>query len=337
MSEWDFIPTNRDKMILRELSADSRASLTRLGKAAGCSALTASKLVDRLVKNLDIRFTLEIDLNNLGFSERHMISVRFGRRPDEEFLRSLFRDDPVVHDAYLTDGDYGLVIFAATDSPMGYMKWETDLASNLSDYLPELRPSEYIHEVLGYMPLDNSFVDHIKEVIKIDKKDRQILQLLNGNSRVSYREMGKRLGMNEDTIRYRVFKLQRKGVIRRFTIAAQRVSGSISTFFMRFSFDKRTIPDLFPEQRKHNMNEDEPLPLLNRTVIVALMSGSYRFFSMSYGKTKEQALATGLKWHLNLVRNNNPHEIHAMFVKPIKGLLPLRNLDPKRYYRFIWT
>ena len=69
------------------------------------------------------------------------------------------------------------MVFAAADTSRNYIKWETDLAANLSEYLPELRPSELIFNILGYMPLNSSFVNFIKEGIKIDKKDRAILQL----------------------------------------------------------------------------------------------------------------------------------------------------------------
>ena len=337
MPEEELNLTNRDKLILRELSTNSRVSLTHIAKTVGCSVATANKLVDRLVKKLGIRFTLEIELDKLGLGERHIIYIKFEKIPDEAFLRNLFNEDPFAQDVYTTKGDFGLLIFVAADTAKNYIKWETDLAANLSEYLPELRPSEFVFDLLGYMPLNNTFVNYIKDEIKIDKKDRMILQLLNENSRLSYREMSKQVGINEDTVRYRVFKLLHRGVIRRFTIAVQNAGGVVSTYFVRYSFDKHTISNLFPEQRKHSMGENEALPLINRTPIVVLLSGSYRFFGMSFGKTKEESLSGGIRWHLNLLKNNRPHEAHAIVVSPIKGLLPLRNLDAKQHYRLIWT
>lgn len=329
--------TNREKLILRELSTNSRVSLTRLANVAGCSVATANKLLAKLTEKLRLRFTLEVELDRLGFGERHVIFVKFHREPDGAALEKLFRDDPVVQDAYIAKGDFGLLIFAAADTPRNYISWETDLAQNLSEYMPELRPSEFVHDLLGYMPLNGDFVNHIKEDVKIDKTDKRILLLLNENSRMGYREMGKSLGINEDTIRYRIFKLLRKGIIRRFTVAVQNSSGVVSAYLARYSFDKRTIDTIFPEQRKHSMTENEELPLVNRTPMIVLMSGSYRFFGMCYGRTREESLAGGIRWHMNLLRNNNPHEAHAIIMRPIKGLLPLRNLDAKQAYRLIWT
>jgi DNA-binding Lrp family transcriptional regulator len=337
MSEEGLGFTNRDKLILRELSTNSRVSLTRLAKKAGCSVATANKLLNRIVDKLGIRFTLEVELDKLGLEERHIIYVKFGKKPDEAFLRNLFDGDQFAQDVYIANGGFDLLIFVAADTPKNYIKWETDLAANLSDYLPELRPSEFVFDLLGYMPLNNAFVNYVKEELKIDRKDRMILRLLNENSRISYRDMSNQLSISEDTIRYRVFRLVRRGVIRRFTVAVQNAGGVVGAYFVRYRFDKRTISNIFPEQRKYSMGESEPFPLINRTPIIVLLSGSYRFFGMSFGKTKPESLSAGIKWHLNLLKNNRPHEAHAIIVKPIKGLLPLRNIDAKQYYRLIWT
>ncbi len=325
-----------DKILLRALSSNSRTSLAELSRQVGMSPATTNKLLKHMVSHLGVKFTLEVDLDKLGFSERHILSVRFGKKPDELFLSELFAGDPFTQDAFITNGGFDLLLFVAADTPMNYMKWETDIAVKLSKYLPEFRPSEYIFDMLGFMPLNDSFVDFIKEGIKADATDRALLRILNGNSRASYREMGNELGVNEDTVRYRVFKLQRSGIIRRFTVAVQNSGGVLSSYFMRYRFDERTMSDIFPKQRRHNVGEDDALPLVNRTPMLVLLSGSYRFFGLSFGYTRKQSIDSGVKWHANLLKGNNPHEAHAVITKSVKGLLPLRNLDAERNYRYIW-
>jgi hypothetical protein len=39
---------------------------------------------------------------------------------------------------------------------------------------------------------------------------------------------------------------------------------------------------------------------------------------------------------MELLRNNHPQKAHAFIVKTLKGILPLRNLDPKVNYKYIW-
>ncbi|GBC69275.1 Regulatory protein AsnC [archaeon HR01] len=52
--------------------------------------------------------------------------------------------------------------------------------------------------------------------MELDDLDRRILNLLYEDGRMSYAEIGRRLQASENTIRMRVEKLVKKGVIRRF-------------------------------------------------------------------------------------------------------------------------
>lgn len=329
--------TSREKLMLKELSLNSRTSQARLAQIARCSPMKANRLLGRLIDRLGIRFTVEFDMSKLGLEERHVVLIKFGKKPSEAFLSKFFENDPYAHDVYMAKGDFDLFIFAAADTPNNYIRWETELAANLSEYLPELRPSSYVQTHLGYMPLNGSFANFTKERTGIDSKDRRILQALNTNSRSSYRDMSKQLGINEDTIRYRVFRLLRRGVIRRFTIAAQIKGGCLTAFFARYRFDTRTLSDIFPAIRRHDMSEIEEMPAINSTPMVTILSGSYRWFALTFGKTREEALNFGVRWYSKLLKDNNPHIAYAVILKPVKGLLPLRNLDAKRYYSYAWN
>jgi len=55
-------------------------------------------------------------------------------------------------------------------------------------------------------------------VLKIDDVDQQILRILEEDSRISYRQLGQKLSIEESTARKRVVRLKDKGVIERFTI-----------------------------------------------------------------------------------------------------------------------
>ncbi len=55
-------------------------------------------------------------------------------------------------------------------------------------------------------------------MLKIDEIDQKLLKILEQNSRISYRQLGQKLGIEESTARKRVVRLVGKGVIERFTI-----------------------------------------------------------------------------------------------------------------------
>ena len=55
-------------------------------------------------------------------------------------------------------------------------------------------------------------------VVKLDEKDKQILNMLQENGRVSYLQIANELGISEATVRYRVKKLIEQEIIKRFTV-----------------------------------------------------------------------------------------------------------------------
>ncbi len=53
--------------------------------------------------------------------------------------------------------------------------------------------------------------------VRIDSKDRRILEFLLEDGRISLKEMGKRLGISDVAVRKRIKKLERAGIIRGYT------------------------------------------------------------------------------------------------------------------------
>ena len=71
----------REKLVLRALSENARATTTELAKIARCSRTTISKLIKQMADELDIRFTLEVDISRLGTLERHVLMVKLSKNP----------------------------------------------------------------------------------------------------------------------------------------------------------------------------------------------------------------------------------------------------------------
>ncbi len=52
----------------------------------------------------------------------------------------------------------------------------------------------------------------------MDKKDLKIIELLQENSRISYTEIARILGVTETTVRKRIAELERREIIKKYTI-----------------------------------------------------------------------------------------------------------------------
>lgn len=69
--------------------------------------------------------------------------------------------------------------------------------------------------------------------LDLDELDRQILEALHENSRISYTEIGKQIGLSRVAVQARISALIELGVIERFTVVINpaKVGMKVSAFF----------------------------------------------------------------------------------------------------------
>ncbi len=60
--------------------------------------------------------------------------------------------------------------------------------------------------------------EKLGQKLKIDEKDRAIVNVLNKNSRATLKEIGREVGLSIDAVKDRIGKLKASGVIDKFTI-----------------------------------------------------------------------------------------------------------------------
>ena len=100
---------------------------------------------------------------------------------------------------------------------------------------------------------------------KLDLKDRKILYHLDIDSRQSFAQIGKKVGLHKDSVALRVKKLQEKGIIVRFNTLIDNFKLGYSC--MRFYFNYQYItPEIKKEIINHFVN-------FNRAQIVASPEG----------------------------------------------------------------
>ena len=67
----------------------------------------------------------------------------------------------------------------------------------------------------------------------LDQLDQKIIQLLTENARMSYSEIGQKVGISRVAVKMRVQTLEQKGIIEEYTtiINPQKISGAVSCYF----------------------------------------------------------------------------------------------------------
>jgi Lrp/AsnC family transcriptional regulator for asnA, asnC and gidA len=80
--------------------------------------------------------------------------------------------------------------------------------------------------------------------VEIDLPDRQILDLLGNDARLSNRSIGRRLGLAEGTVRTRIRRLQARGLLRFTAITDSRQHGNLEMAFIRVLADTLNLQEL---------------------------------------------------------------------------------------------
>ena len=227
-----------------------------------------------------------------------------------------------------------MIIIARENDPIRYLLWEFRIIQALSAFGALVKSSDMPYFIFGYLPASNSFIDSIQ--IKMKKSDKLLLQLLTENSRVGYSEMARKLKVSESTLRYKVFGLVKKGIIKRFTIAVQKPPQPyiLCLFEQWYSFSK-DFEQQATLERKYMLNIDENIPVLTTFQMAAPLCGSYGNFIIGLFDSQKEAIDNVVQKHHNFYRKEKYEEIHAQLIRSIKGLLPIRNLDIKTNYNVV--
>ncbi len=77
----------------------------------------------------------------------------------------------------------------------------------------------------------------------LDALDQKIVQLLIRNARMSYSDIGDKVGISRVAVKARIQALERRGIIEEYTtiINPQKISGAVSAYF-----EIETLPDALP-------------------------------------------------------------------------------------------
>ena len=78
----------------------------------------------------------------------------------------------------------------------------------------------------------------------LDELDQKIIQLLVKNARMSYSDIGEKIGISRVAVKVRIQTLENKGIIEEYTtiINPQKINGAVSCYF-----EIETKPDSFKE------------------------------------------------------------------------------------------
>ncbi len=320
------------RKIVRLLSENSRVTVAEIANRVSLSRPTVKSRLLALEKELGMTYTLELDERALGFSSPHLISVKFKKKPDYTKIREIMLKSYIPQVAFTTTGSYDLVIYANAFSTRDYAHWDKSMSILLGEYGAQWQPSEVVHKQLGFFPIRTD----VLERSRIDDKHKQILKLLNENSRLSFQQISKTLNIHFNTVKYNYGKLFKLGYIKRPTITMALAKNlTFMTFFADYA-PVNGYENSSATARLAFMSDDKD-PLISRYLICAPLIGRHDFFTLGVFDSLNVAYNADILYHKRIFQKH-AIKIGSGEIKDILfGRLPIRSIDSaKEYNKIVW-
>ena len=287
---------------MRYLSEDARTSILELSKKLGVSRRTIRSKLLKAEADLGIRYTTEFSESMLGLSNPHLIRVKFRNKPNYSEILRILSSSYIPQLAVLTKGTYDMFIYANAVTSSEYVHWDKRTQIMLSKYGVLWNPSGVAHMHLGFFPIRNELIDRAN----IPNKDKEMLKLLNTNSRMSFSEISKRLNMHFNTVAYNFNRLVKSGYIKRFTVSADVPRNSaVMTIFSKYNMSEHYEEDSAKSRIEYKENGTE-YPILNRYPIVLQLVGSSDVFIMGLFDDEDTAYDHVVSRYKKIFSNERP-------------------------------
>lgn len=218
-----------DKLILNELRKDSKRSFRKMAKRISISPQKLHFRVQRLIDNKAITgFPAIIDYAKLGYLN-HGALIQLARLSDKEkqgFLSYLISMPEIVFLANCA-GNSDLILSAITKSSVEFVEIFRKIEEKSPNYIRNFESSLYLG--INFFA---RFYEHDEETMPIfyggkpsmiilDDIDKKLLSLLSQNCRLSTVELALKLSLSSDTVKERIKKLEKSGIIIGYTVSIE--------------------------------------------------------------------------------------------------------------------
>jgi DNA-binding Lrp family transcriptional regulator len=315
------------RKILRELCSDSRVGVTELSRKLGVSRPMIARHIRSLERELGLCYTLELDYKALGLVKLYLYHIKFTKRPTEEELVSFFTRSRRVQLALLTKGQFDLAIFTFQGDEEEFAIWDQNLVLGFPKCGVSARKSDIDVMNFGFIPFDANAI----ESSSLEDRTKKMLLILNQDSRITIRDLANKLGMSEDLATYHMQKLVKAGVIRRFTTIITKLKCSSIIYFARYVFDEHYISGINEERKVTYFRKEAQVPVFNDFQMVLSVSGAEDHAAWISKDTIKDAMGEIVS-HKRIFRRERPKITYAVLEKPVKGLMPMRNLGIRENY-----
>ncbi len=221
-----FMLDKKDKIILFELFQNSRLSNKQLSKITKIPEKTISNRINKMInEGIITKFTTMINYQLLSMN-RHSIYFDLKNTYDDEINKKINEILKIkkISCCYVLHeiSQWKLYVSVWTKTIEEYDKIQTKVLKILKDHVTNyisfqsVRSYTYLTRLLNKDKIAKCDIKDKTKNIIIDETDKRIIHLLKENSRMHILDMSKKINVHHDTIKRRMKKLQKEGIIQRF-------------------------------------------------------------------------------------------------------------------------
>lgn len=231
------LPSTRDLELLTILSTDARTPVSTIAKRVGLGTYAARSRIKKLERELNLKYTLELDITKLGYLP-YIIFIKFGeKQPQSEEFEKILKEDLRIQFCVWAKGDYDLVVYALYENQVAAFDNMHRLRRSTSGYYDSTWYITPFAQTYSFIPLRKEFVENVLKTKEWHKtkehtsprddelKHREfiIIKELNENSTKNLTDIEKEYGLGRGMIINAYSSLRERGIIVRPTAYANTV------------------------------------------------------------------------------------------------------------------
>ncbi len=227
------IINQKDLLILQKLIEDGRQSSASISKEIDLGREIVNYRIKRLIKeNLIVKFVPKINKKKIGYKE-YLILLKLNLEDEISKNKFIYEN---IGNKYLiwtvkSNSGWDLIVRLYAENVEEFKEKLQEILENFQNTIAKYYTimsideiCEREKEILCQNLFNNDFIKQTdfkeikksKKLIQFDKKDKQIINLLEGDGRVQYSEIANKLSMSSDTVKYRIEKMKKQGIIENF-------------------------------------------------------------------------------------------------------------------------
>ncbi len=250
-----------DKKILNSLNYDCRATYSQIAREVRSSKEVINYRIQRLIKQGIIKGFVTI----FGFGYwSYKLLVDFSKidiKKETEILEYL-RSHPNINWVTPCSGGYDLVFSIMAKGPDHFDKLLRGIMGDIGNFIRDYKVATSISSqtfghtyILGKVN-EPDIVGRKFSAFEFDNKDKEIAKLLHTNARIALTEISQKTNIPIDTVTYRIKKMERSGIIRRYRVILdpQKLGYHRYEIFLRCINLSDSIIAKFKEYARQNPN-----------------------------------------------------------------------------------